>query len=237
MKAPKYISGRLKYISFSSTNSLPSVKIKPTMQTPKTAEENIKIALPVEVEYGVLNELLKKKLQGKILSKGRKNGSSSDKAKIKELFLKRNLKKGFPVSLQLRIKLLTTLFSGKEVEMLVHLLPEFYPGTQKIFVQKYEIDGLNNGWIINNLLESLVNSFLYNNLKNKMKFNLQRIIRPKIDRLNTKLLSGIEVKNGIFLSGEIKDFKVQNIIFQEDVVIAFLDLSGNNKVHIQKIDF
>ncbi|HET8752992.1 MAG TPA: hypothetical protein VFM59_01420, partial [Salinimicrobium sp.] len=109
--------------------------------------------------------------------------------------------------------------------------------SQEISVQKYEIDGLNNGWIINNLLERLINSFLYNKLKNKMKFRLQPLLQSKISDLNTKLLSGLEVKNGIFLSGEVENLEVFKILFEEEAIIVFLDIAGNNKIKIQKLEF
>lgn len=207
------------------------------MEKAEADAENVEIKLPVEVEYVVLNELLQQKLQGKILSKGKNNGDSTDQAKIEEIYLEQGLKEGFPISLQLKIKLLTTIFSGKEVEMIVHLSPEFQPENQEILVKKYEIDGLNNGWVINNLLESLVNSFLYNNLKNKMKFNLQPLLQSKIADINSKLSSGMEVKNGIFLSGEIKNLRVEKILFEENAVVAVLNASGNNKIKIENFKF
>ncbi|HET8754155.1 MAG TPA: hypothetical protein VFM59_07315, partial [Salinimicrobium sp.] len=186
------------------------------MKNENTAEENVFMKLPVEVEYQVLNEILKQKFQGKVLSKGMDDGTSSDQAKIEEIFLQPHTIDGFELSLRLKLRLLTSFFQNKTVEMLIHISPQFHFESQEISVQKYEIDGLNNGWIINNLLESLINSFLYNKLKNKMKFRLQPLLQSKISDLNTKLLSGLEVKNGIFLYGEIQDLTVSKILFEEE---------------------
>lgn len=207
------------------------------MERSNLSDESIKMNVPVEVNYLTINELLQQKFRGKILSKGKDNGETVDRAQIEEIFLEKSEKAGFELSLELKIKLLTSFFKNKKVEMIVYISPLFNPENQEISVQNYEIDGLNNGWIINNLLEGLVNSFLYNNLKDKMKFDLQPLLNDKILEFNEKLSGGLEVKDGIFLSGTVNNFRVDKVVFEEDVVIAFLDITGNNKIKIEKIEF
>ncbi|MDX1762587.1 MAG: hypothetical protein R3218_10575, partial [Christiangramia sp.] len=51
---------------------------------------NVVLRLPVKVDYQVLQTYLQKKLLGKIISKGKANGETSDRARIQGITLERS---------------------------------------------------------------------------------------------------------------------------------------------------
>ena len=199
--------------------------------------EKVNIDLPVKIDYKVLDEFLQKKFQGKILSKGKANGETSDTAKIQKISLRRSQKEDFDLVLQLRLKMLTLLLKNREFEVEMHLAINFDPVSQEVSIKKYELDGENNGWLTNTLVETLGNTLLYGILKNKMKFDLRPMIEKQLENLNNKFSEGMEVKEGIFLSGKLSGFRVNDVIPGHDHLLVAVSLVGRNVLNIKKLDF
>lgn len=197
--------------------------------------ENLQLDLPIKIDYTALEALLQQKLQGKILSKGKPNGDTSDTAKIESIALRRSKNLDFDLVLHLRIKLLTTLFRNKEFELELFLALDFDPESQEISIRKYVLEGENTGWLTNTLMETLVNTLLYGILKKKLKFDLHDLIQTELEKLNRKLSGGIELKDGIFLSGRIFDFQIKTIKARQDHLSVDIRTSGVNVLNIKKI--
>ncbi len=197
--------------------------------------EKVNIDLPVKVDYRVLDEFLQKKFQGKILSKGKANGETSDTAKIQKISLRRSQKEDFDLVLHLRLKMLTLLLRNKEFEVEMHLAVSFDPVSQEVSIKKYELDGENNGWFTNTLVETLGNTLLYGILKNKMKFDLRPLIEKQLTNLNGKFSEGMEVKEGIFLSGRLSSVRINDLIPGHDHLLVAVSIMGKNVLNIKKI--
>lgn len=198
--------------------------------------EKVNIDLPVKIDYKVLDEFLQKKFQGKILSKGKANGETSDTAKIQKISLLRSQKEDFDLVLHLRLKMLTLLLKNREFEVEMHLAIRFDPIAQEIAIKKYELDGENSGWLTNTLIETLGNTLLYGILKNKMKFDLRPVIEKQLENLNNKLSEGMEVKEGISLSGRLSSFRINDVVPGHDHLLVAVSLMGRNVLNIKKID-
>lgn len=198
---------------------------------------NVQIQLPVKVDYKVIDVFLQKKFQGKVLSKGKANGESSDHARILHISVEKSPLEDFDLALQLRLQLLTSFFRNKEIKLVIHLALAFQEKTQELSIQKYELDGENNSWVVNKLLETLVNSFLYEKLKRKMKVDLKPILEKQTGKINEKLVNGTEIQQGIHLSGHVNKFSINEIIPGEKYLLVSLNLLSNNVINIKELDF
>lgn len=199
-------------------------------------KEKVNIDLPVKIDYRVLDEFLQKKFQGKILSKRKENGETSDTARIQKISLRRSQKENFDLVLHLRLKMLTLLLKNREFEVEMHLAINFDQVSQKFSIKKYELDGENNGWFTNTLIETLGNTLLYSILKNKLKFDLRPVIEKQLENLNNKFLEGMELKEGIFLSGRLSSFRINDVIPGHDHLLVDVSIMGRNVLNIKKID-
>lgn len=197
---------------------------------------NVILNLPVKVSYKVLEDYLQKKFQGKILSKGKANGETSDHARIQKINLERSPLEDFDLAVHLQLKLLTTLFTNKEIKMVVHLSVAFREAQQEVLISRYKLEGENNGWFTNKIVETLINNFMYSKLQEKMKFDLRPLITERLEKLNTKFTGGLEVMEGVNLSGKITEFKVQEVIPGQRTLLVSVKILGNNVLNIHKID-
>lgn len=205
-------------------------------KTTGSAKSNVNIQLPVKVDYRVLDEFLQKKLQGKTLSKGKADGGSSDHAKIQHISLRKSGMEDFDLAVHVTLELLTSFFKGKKIKVVVHLALQFDAAKQEIRIDHYELDGENTNWVINKLVETLVNTFMYDKLKQKMKVDLRPFIDKQLGALNRKLKDRLELSEGINLSGEMNRFRIEEVYPGQNYLLVSIDIAGNNVVNIQKID-
>lgn len=207
------------------------------MEQPKVAtKSNVKIQLPIKIDYGVLDEYLQKKLQGKVLSKGKANGESSDHAKIQKINLGKSPLEDYDLAVNLQLQLLTTLFRNKEIKAVVHLSLDFREAYQEVHIPKYRLDGENNSWVTNGIVEMIINNFLYSKLKEKMKFDLKPIIAQRLEKLNLELAAGKEIVDGINLTGKLSEFWVEELIPGQRTLLVSVRVLGNNVLNVRNID-
>ena len=204
--------------------------------TSQESRYNIVLNLPVKISYKVLETYLQKKLLGKILSKGKANGTTSDTARIQKISLERSSLEDFDLAVHLQLKMLTTFFKNKEIKMVVHLSLAFREPEQEILVPRYKLEGENNGWLVNTAVETLINNFLYSKLKEKMKFDIRPIVNQRLESINKKLSNGFAVADGINITGKVNEFRIKEVIPGQRTLLVAVHVLGNNVLNIQKID-
>lgn len=197
---------------------------------------NVILRLPVKIKYRVLETYLQKKFLGKILSKGKANGKTSDHARINKITLERSSLEDFDLAVHVQLSLLTTFFRNKEIKAVAHLSVGFHEAEQEVLIKKFKVEGENNGWLINNLVETLINNLLYSKLKEKMKFDIRPIVATKLEKLNEKLAAGMQVADGINITGKMKEFRVQEVIPGQRTLLVSVRILGNNVLNIDSID-
>jgi hypothetical protein len=198
---------------------------------------NVQVDLPVKIDYPVLDLYLQKKFKGKVLSKAKANGETADHARVQHIAVAKSKWEDFDLEVHLRLQLLTTFFRDKEIDVVVHLALAFDRRIQELTIENYELDGGSNSWVVNQLLETLINRFLYKKLKEKMKVDLQPVLDAQIGKLNKMLSDGTEVKQGIFLSGSVKNFQVTEIVAGQKCLLVSLHLTSTNVVNVKELDF
>lgn len=197
---------------------------------------NVVLRLPVKVDYEVLQTYLQKKLLGKVISKGKANGETSDRARIQGITLERSPLEDFDLAVHVQLRLLTSFFRDKIIKVVVHLSIGFSEPEQQVLIRRYKLDSENNGWLTDRLVETLVNNFMYSKLKEKMKFDIRPVVREKLEKLNLKLTTGLEVADGISITGKLKEFRVQEVIPGQRTLLVGVSILGNNVLNIKSID-
>ncbi|MCY2685891.1 DUF4403 family protein [Salinimicrobium sp. TH3] len=197
---------------------------------------NVILRLPVKINYKVLEIYLQKKLLGKVLSKGKANGQTADHARIQKINLERSHLEDFDLAVHVQLRLLTTFFKNREISAVAHLSLGFQEAEQELLIRRFKVESENNGWVINNLVEMLINNFLYSRLKEKMKFDIRPIVSKKLEKLNEKLTGALQVTEGVNITGKINEFKVQDIIPGQRTLLVSVQVLGNNVLNINSID-
>lgn len=197
---------------------------------------NVVLRLPVKIDYKVLETYLQKKFLGKVLSKGKANGETSDHARIQKIRLERSPLEDFDLAVHVQLRLLTTLFRDKEINAVAHLSLSFSEPDQQVLIRRYKFDSDKNGWFIDRIVETLINNFLYSKLKEKMKFDIRPVVAEKLESLNERLTGGLEVTSGVNITGKVKEFRVEEVIPGQRTLLVSVSILGNNVLNIQNID-
>ena len=199
------------------------------------SEADINIKIPVKIGYSVLNAYLKEKLVGEIISKEDEDGDKSNYAQILDIQMQKSDLEEYDLCLPITVQTLTSLFKNKQVKFLFYAKLELDRELQKIFLSDYEIDGQNNNWLVNRALETIVNKWMYDKLKEKMNFNFMPHIEEQMDALNEKLENRIEAKEGIHLIGSLDNLEVSQFMAGENDLWISMRMKMNGVVDIEKI--
>ncbi len=197
---------------------------------------NVILRLPVKIDYNVLEGYLQKKLLGKVLSKGKANGQTSDHARIQMINLERSKVEDYDLAVKMQLRLLTTFFKNKEIKATAHLSLGFNEAEQEVLIRKFKVEAENNGWFTNTFVEALINNFLYSRLKKKMKFDIRPIVATQLQKLNHKLSGALRVTEGINITGKIDEFRIKEIIPGQKTLLVAVSIRGNNVLNIDNID-
>lgn len=197
---------------------------------------NVVLRLPVKVEYKVLQIYLQKKLLGKIISKGKANGETLDRARIQGITLQKSPLEDYDLAVHVKLKLLTAFLKGKIINVQAHLSLGFDEADQQISIRQYKLESEKNGWLTDKLVETLVNHFMYSTLKEKMRFDLRPVVAEKLENINQRLTGGLEVADGINITGQVKEFRVEEVIPGQRTLLVSISVLGNNVLNIQSID-
>ena len=197
---------------------------------------NVILRLPVKISYKVLETYLQKKLLGKVLSKGKANGQTSDHARIQKINLERSPLEDFDLAVHVQLSLLTTFFKNRKVKATAHLALGFQKAEQEVLIRRFKLESENNGWFIDNLVEMLVNNFMVAKLKEKMKFDIRPIVTTRLEKLNERLAGALQVTDGVNITGKISEFKVQEVIPGQRTLLVAVSILGNNVLNINSID-
>lgn len=195
------------------------------------------LRLPIKIDYQVLETYLRTKLAGEYISKTDEDGNVSNYAEIQNIALEKSHKEGYDIAVQVKFKTLTTIFNNKEGEIELYAALELDKAEQQLQVSDFTLNGTSNNWLFNNAIESIANTFMHDKIKDKMKFDLKPEIDKKLPAINEKMKYPIEVTNGVYISGNLQSFLVENIQFMESHMLIFIDFEGGIGLEIKKLNF
>lgn len=199
-------------------------------------DQNINITVPVIIGYSVLDKYLRGKLVGEIISKENSEGKKSNYAQVLDVSIDRSDLEGFDLCLDITLQTLTSLFKNKQVKILFHAALQLDRELQHISLKDYEIDGKTKNWFADQLLETVVNKWMYEKLKKKMNFDLMPHIEEKLSSLNEKLESKLEAKEGVHLIGSLDKIEISNLKAGENELWISVTVTGTGIVELEKLE-
>jgi len=197
--------------------------------------DNIKLDLPVKISYHVLEDVLQAKLVGEQIGMEDSKGTVKNYVEVLGANLGKSQEQNFDLSLNLKLKTLTTFFKNKEVNLLVHLALSFDEVEQVLEVKEYELEGQSKSWFMDNSLETLANTLIYKKIKNKMRLDLKPHIEEQLGQVNKKLGEEMETAPGVFLSGNVNILRVTEIIPGDTLLLILLEIGAYGFIDIKEI--
>lgn len=198
-------------------------------------KDNIILDLPVKIGYEVLGDVLQKKLVGEQIGMEDTKGTVKNYVEILAVKLTKSEEPNFDLSLNLKLKTLTTFFNNKEVNLVMHISLGFDEANQIISVEEYELEGQSKNWLMDNSLEAFANTLIYRKIKNKMKLDLKPHIKKQLESVNNKLGKQMETLPGVFLSGNVNILKLSQVIPGDSLLLILLKISAYGYVDIKEI--
>jgi len=203
----------------------------------KISDTNVNVTIPVKIGYPVLDKFLRSKMIGEIISKEGSDGEKSNYAQILDVTIGQSELEGFDLCLNIDIQTLTSLFKNKRVKILFHAALKLHKEEQRISLQDYKVDGKTKNWIADQVLETVVNKWMYDKLKRKMNFDFMPHIEEHIKSLNEKLENKLEAKEGIHLIGTLENMELSNLKAGEADLWVSVTVKGTGIVELTKLDF
>ena len=199
-------------------------------------DQNINITVPVIIGYPVLDKYLREKMIGEIISKENSKGEKSNYAQILDVSIQKSDLEQFDLRVNISLQTLTSLFKNKQVQIFFHAALELDKELQHISLKDYEIDGKTNNWFADQLLETVVNKWMYEKLKKKMNFDLMPHIEEKVSSINEKLENKLEAKEGVHLIGSLDQIQISNLKAGENELWISITVTGTGIVELEKLE-
>ncbi|MCP9199616.1 DUF4403 family protein [Gramella sp. GC03-9] len=204
-------------------------------RTEDYAAEEIGLSIPVKISFPVLNDLLRKKLIGEIISKDNSEASGSNYAQVLDASIYSSEKEGFDLCLELDLQTLTSFFKNRRLKIFFHAAVELDIAEQQVYLKDYKAEGQTKNWLADKFLQTLVNSWMYDKLKKKMSLDLMPKIREQLLEINDKLINKLEVKDGVFMEGEVQDLAVTALQMNDEAIFISFSTTGKIMVELKKI--
>lgn len=205
--------------------------------TDKISDTNVDITIPVKIGYPILDKFLRSKMIGEIISKEGSDGRKSNYAQILDVSIGKSELEAYDLCLNMDLQTLTSLFKNKQVKILFHAALQLHKEEQRISLADYKIDGKTNNWIADQVLETLMNKWMYEKLKRKMNFNFMPHIEEHVKSLNEKLENKLEAKEGIHLIGSLENLELSNLKAGDTDLWVSVTVKGAGIVELTKLDF
>lgn len=205
--------------------------------TDRISDTNVDVTIPVKIGYPILDKFLRSKMIGEIISKEDSDGEKSNYAQILDVTIGQSELEGFDLCLDIDLQTLTSLFKNKRVKILFHAALYLHKEEQRISLEDYKIDGKTKNWIADQVLETVVNKWMYDKLKRKMNFDFMPHIEEHVKSLNEKLENKLEAKEGIHLIGSLENMELSSLKAGDTDLWVSVSVKGSGIIELTKLDF
>ena len=200
-------------------------------------DRNINLTIPVIVGYKALDEYLREKLIGELVSNEKKDGKKSTYARIIDISIEKSDLEGFDILLNIGLQTLTNLFKNRQVKIFFHAALKLDRELQHLSLTDFEVDGKTKNWFADKLLETIVNKWIYEKIKRKMNFDLMPLIEEKIGAINVELENKLEMKEGMNLIGSLNKVEISNLRAGEKELWISVSICGTGLLELEKLKF
>ncbi|MBJ7882029.1 DUF4403 family protein [Gelidibacter salicanalis] len=204
---------------------------------PTPSDQDISLTLPVQIGFEVLDTFLKKKFRDTNISHKDAKGNSSNYFRILDLKLAESEHNAYNLCLKMRLQPLTLLFNRNTVEVSVHADLKLNVDTQKLYVEAYNMDSSGKNWVTNNLLKSVLNTFIYKKIINALSLDLMPIVKEKIEIINAQLASTLKTTKGVSIMGNVANFTISHFEIKKDVIWVLIHTQGWCVISIDDLEF
>ena len=199
--------------------------------------EDISLSIPIKISFTALINHLNKKFVGKTISRDNANGREINYFKILDIAIDKSDFHKYNIELKLKLETLTTFYNKRELHVSVHARVYMDMKSQRISIAAYEIDSTGKSWIANQMLKSVVNTFIYRKIIKNLSIELLPLIDEKLIQLNEKLASKIELKSGISILGLMKSLTITHFEVKQNDIWVILNINGWGIIDIESLDF
>lgn len=192
----------------------------------KPSDQEISIALPLRIDFMAIENYLSKEFIGTNISKTDAHGKVSNYFKILDINVDATSSASYNLEIRMKLQTLTLLFNHKdlEVSMLADLRLDII--TQKLYVEAYKINSQGQNWMANNILKSILNTFIYKKIIKILNLDLRPLLKEKIDDVNKNLASKLEATPGISILGTVSDFSISHFEIKKDKIWVLVNTRG-----------
>lgn len=195
-------------------------------------ENKLSLQLPLKIRFEAIEKLIQQKLIGFQIKNEKEEKQFGEVLNVQLL----KAHSSYDVCIEQEIRLHTLLFNKKTIKFQIHLKFEYNASSEELQIKKYKVEGEQKTWLVNKLLETVMQLLLKNKLSTNSQFNL----KPKLDELllkiNDKLESIIEVKQGVLVYGGLENLKIMNLYFKEENLILQVSITGKLAAEISEIE-
>jgi hypothetical protein len=203
----------------------------------EATNQDILLSIPIKVSFISLKNYLNKEFKGKIISRDNSNGKRINYFKILEIDIAKSTIKKYNLELIVKLETLTTLYKSRELEISIQTFVNMDMESQKIYIETYKIDSTGKSWFANQMLKSVINTFMYRKFIKKLNIELLPIITENLMLLNAKLASKIEIKSGISVLGALNDLTVTHFEIKQKNIWIIVTLNGWGIIEVENLDF
>ena len=197
--------------------------------------DNIVAKIPLIMTYKAINEVLRQELIGEFLKKNNERKNETRYAQILDISLRKSDRAGFDMEVNLKLKSFLLIHKNTKFHLLVDIALKLDEDLQLIKIEDYKVDNKGLNFITDNIIESVVNKFLYRKMRGKMQFDLIPKLKNQIDEINSNLAESIKVKEGILITGNLENLKLVDIQAKKKHLWVLISLAGWGAVEIEKI--
>ncbi len=219
-----------------ANNWIPNKNLPNLEKISDLPQNNIDLNIPLKIEFQTIEKKAKENLIGQYIKVKNKKGKEKKYAKILDVTINNSSIDKYDLKLGLKVKILRPLFKRKKGFIYLHSKMVFDKSNETLYVDKFKIDAQTNSWLANNSIEALANFIVYNRLKRKMSFDLDKKLDEQKIKLNKVLESKIEISKGLNLSGVINDLDINEIKPLDSSLFLSFVFKGNMNVNILEIN-
>lgn len=200
------------------------------------SDEEISVSIPIRTSFIAVNDYLNKKFVGETIGRTNSNGKEVDYFKVLDIDIAKSDIEKYNIELKVKLETLTTIYNKHELQISIQASVKMDFDTQKIYVDTYKIDSTGGNWVVNKLLDSIVNTFIYQKIIKKLNIELLPLINEKLIELNAKLASRIEVKSGISVLGSLDNLTITHFKVKEKYIWTLININGWGLIDIEDLD-
>lgn len=199
-------------------------------------QNNVVLNVPVAIPYPTLEKNARKLIVGKDIKAKNKKGKQRKYAEVMDLTLAGSTEPNHEVVLGLKVKIKRSLFKRELATLYFHADLDYDQQKEMLSINDYKLDSKTESVLFNRTLELLANKVVYNQVMQKLTFDVDQALDEQKKSLNDMLSKKIEISKGISLTGAINEVEVKEILAQPQGISFLLNLTGNVDVEVLEIN-